>query len=58
MIILVSTRPHRLYQTWLENYAHDPLLTFDEPLYWKAIEITTHEQEKCSFNKTAIMLGT
>ena len=37
---------------------HDSVLTFDQPLYWKAMEITTHEQHKGSFNKMVIMLGT
>ena len=40
------------------KYAHDPVLTFDQPLYWKAMKITTYEQQKGSFNKMVIMLGT
>jgi len=41
-----------------KKYGHDPVLTFDQPLFWKAMEIKTHEQEKCSFGKMALMLGT
>ena len=40
------------------KYGHDPLVTFDQPLYWIAMEITTHEQPKGCFNKMVIMLGT
>ena len=40
------------------KYTHDPVLTSDQTLYWKAIEITTHEQQKGSFNKIVIVLGT
>ena len=40
------------------KYAHDPLLTFDQPLYWKSMEITIHEQQKGFFNKIVILLGT
>lgn len=25
---------------------YDPVLTFDQPLYWKAMEITTNKQQK------------
>ena len=28
------------------KYGYDPVLTFDQPLYWKAMEITTHEHNK------------
>ena len=37
---------------------HDPVLTFDQPLYWKTMEIITHQQQKGFFNKMVIMLGT
>ena len=40
------------------KYAHGPVLIFDQPLYWKAMEITTHKQQKGSFNKMVIILGT
>ena len=40
------------------KYGHDPVLIFYQPLYCKATEITTHEQQKGFFNKMAIMLGT
>ena len=57
MIDIPSTRPSCFYQTWLIIW-HDPALTFDQPLYWKAMEITTREQQKRYFNKMVIMFGT
>ena len=41
-----------------QKYGRDPVLTFDQPLYWKAMEIKTHEQPKGSFNKMVLVLGT
>ena len=40
------------------KYGHDPVLAFDQPLYWKAMEITIHKQQKSSFIKMVIMLCT
>ena len=40
------------------KYDHDPVLTFDQPLYWKAMEIKTYKQKNGSFNKMVLMLGT
>ena len=36
------------------TYSIDSVLTFDQPLYWKAMEITTQKQQKGSFNKMII----
>ena len=41
-----------------QKYGRDPVLTFDQPLYWIAMEIKTHEQQKGTFNKMVLMLGT
>ena len=40
------------------KYGHDLVLTFDQPLNWKAMEIITHEQQKGLLNKMVIILGT
>ena len=61
MIDIPSSDYSCIYSTMLfvsEKYAHDPALKFDQPLYWKVMEITTHKQQKRSFNKMVVMLGT
>ena len=42
-----------------DKYSHDTVLTFDQPLYWKAMEIKTHEQvTKSRLKDIVLLLGT
>ena len=39
------------------KYVHDPILIFDQSLYWKVMKIATRKQQKGSFYKMIVMLG-
>ena len=39
------------------KYSKDIVLTFDQPLYWKAMEIKTHESSSGNFNDMVLLLG-
>ena len=41
-----------------EKHGIDPILTFDQPLFWKSMEIKLHEQHKGTFDKMVLLLGT
>ena len=40
------------------KHGHDPIMTFDQSLYWKVMEIATRKQQKVSFSKMVVMLST
>ena len=40
------------------KHGHDPIMTFDQSLYWKVMEIATRKQQKVSFSKMVVMLIT
>ena len=39
------------------SYNVDPVLTFDQPLFWKALEIKNHETYSSSLGKIVLRLG-
>ena len=39
------------------KYFVDTILTLDHPLYWKGMEIKTHEEQKDSFRDLVLILG-
>ena len=63
MIDMKATDYSCIYSTKLfvlsqaRKYSVDAILTFDQPLYWRAMEIKTHEELNNSFKDFVLILG-
>ena len=63
MIDMKATDYSCIYSTMLfvqklgRIYSKDIVLTFDQPLYWKAMEIKTHESKNGNFKDMVLILG-